>query len=108
MQKNGKPGAANAGHQHQKLQITGFRPLSKNTLRAVFSVLLPSGLEIHGVMLHEVLGQRWIGWPGKPYTKTSGKQTYVRIIDFHSGEIADRYRDAVLAALDEHLREAQK
>jgi hypothetical protein len=104
--QNGKPGAGNAGHQ--MIQIAGFKPLSKNTLKGVFDVLLPSGLQIHGCMLLESDGKRWIGLPGKPYTDASGQKTYARIIDFSSSTIRDKFRDAVLMALDEHLRAVEK
>jgi hypothetical protein len=99
--ENAKPGAQNAGHR--SILIRDWKPLSKNTLRGFFSATLPSGLVLHDLMLHESNGKRWIGLPGKPYTDASGKETYAKIIDFATRAVADRFRDAVLRALDDHL-----
>jgi hypothetical protein len=108
MQKAKPAALGEGGGGHRKIQIAGFRPLSKNTLKGVFDVLLPSGLQIHGVMLHESNGQRWVGLPGRPYTDASGQQTYARILDFRNREIADKFRDAVLLAVDEHVAEVRR
>ena len=103
--QNAKPAAARdeGGGHRKKVQISDFRPLSKHTLKGVFTLRLPSGMIIHGCMLHESNGARWIGLPGKPYTDSSGKQTFSKILEFSDRATADRFRDAVLEALDAHL-----
>lgn len=105
MLQTAKPAEGVGGHR-KKLTIRDFRSLSKNTLKAVFTVELPSGMVINGCMLHESNGSRWVGLPGKPYTDAAGKQTYARIIEFTSRAVADKFRDAVLESLDAHLAEA--
>jgi hypothetical protein len=93
---------------HRKIQIAQFKALSKNTLKAVFDVVLPSGMQIHGCMLHESNGVRWIGLPGKPYRDAGGNETYARIIDFVDRATYDRFQRAVMDALGAHLAEAPR
>ncbi|HEY7388845.1 MAG TPA: hypothetical protein VH640_10065 [Bryobacteraceae bacterium] len=106
MTTNAKPGAADSAG-HRKIQIADFRPLNKNTLRGFFSAMLPSGLVFHDLMLHERDDARWVGFPAREWTDKSGVKQYVRFIEFRDRETANRFRDEILTALDEHLKEAE-
>ncbi len=81
-------------------KILDWKPFQKNTLRAFFGVALPSGMMIHGLQLHEKAGSRWIGMPAREYEK-DGQKAWAKIIEFQSRDAADRFRDAVLEAIDQ-------
>src|SRR5215471_7373094 len=87
--------------------ISDWKPLTKNTLRGVFSATLSSGMVVHRLTLHEREGTRWVGLPAQEWTGRSGEKQYARLIEFVDRETSNRFRDQVLAALDEHLAEAQ-
>jgi hypothetical protein len=84
-------------------QIADYKIVNKNTLTSVFTVIAPSGMRLHGVMLHERADARWISLPGKPYNKADGTTEYTTIIDFVNREVRDRFQAAVLQALDSFL-----
>lgn len=95
-----KPAADGGGH---RISILEWRRFSKNTLEGFCSVELPSGLILHGLTVHRKESARWIGLPGKPFAKQDGSTSWAPVIEIKDRGIADRIRDAVLAALDEHL-----
>lgn len=91
----------------RKIQIDGWKSHEKNTLKGFFSATLPSGLVFHDLMLHEKNGSRWISFPAREWTDQNGTKQYVRFIEFRDRETGNRFRDEMLAALDEHLAEAE-
>jgi len=90
----------------KQIQIRNWKPMQKNTLRGFFTLELPSGMVIHNVMLQEKGDSRWITFPSKEYTDRAGQKQFDRFIEFTDRNIADRFRDLVLAALDDHFQEA--
>jgi hypothetical protein len=103
--QNPKPAEGNGGHQNN-ITIADWKPHSKNTLVGFFSATLPSGLVLHDLMLHERNGARWISFPAREWKDARGQRQFARFIEFSSRAASDRFRDAVLAALDKHLAEA--
>jgi DNA-binding cell septation regulator SpoVG len=81
-------------------QVTNWKPYTKNTLRGFFTVTLPSGLVIHNCTLHQKQDSRWVGMPSQKFTKEDGTTSYTPVIEFTNREASDRFRDAVLEALD--------
>ena len=104
MPENVKPAASNGGHQ---IIITEWKPYSKNTLVGFFSATLPSGLILHDLMLHDRNGARWVAFPSREWKDAQGEKQYARFIEFRDRPAADRFRDAVLDALDRHLEQLQ-
>ena len=101
MPENAKPAAGNGGHR--EILISDWKPHSKNTLRGFFTVTLPSGMVLRGLMLHQKDGARWIGFPAKEYTDQQGAKQYARFVEFRDRTTADKFRDSVLVALDKHI-----
>jgi len=89
--------------QSGKIKCENFRAMEKNTLRGFADLVLPSGLKIIGATLHEKNGSRWVGMPGRPYTKEDGKQSWANIIDFVDRPTKDRFTAQALEAIDEFL-----
>ncbi len=79
--------------------ISDVRPLDRNTLKASFTVTLPSGMVVHECTLHIKGDSRWVGLPARSYER-NGERKWVPIIEFTDRATADRFRDAVLAAIE--------
>jgi hypothetical protein len=82
------------------MQISDWKSVNKNTVRAFFTVTLESGMIIHQCSLHEKDGQRWIGLPTEKFTKRDGSVVYSALIAFTSRQIADNFRRQVMIALE--------
>jgi hypothetical protein len=54
-------------------------------------------------MLHEKNSSRWISFPGCEYKDAAGNKQYTRFVEFTDRAAADKFRDAVLEALDRYL-----
>jgi hypothetical protein len=83
-----------------KIAIINWQPRIRNTLRGFFSAILPNGLVLHHLALHEKGETRWVVLPA-PTDK--GPKLYAKFLDFRDRAAADNFRQSVLAALDEHL-----
>lgn len=89
-------------------EITEWRPLASNTMRGLFSVLLPSGLLLHGCSLH--VGDRgpWVSLPSKVRVSHGevstylGKPVYDKVVEIPDRERRDAFQASVLAALAAH------
>lgn len=80
------------------VKITNWQPIAgKETLRAFFSVELPSGLVIHKVSLHQRDTARWICAPSEKLE--SGE--YRGLVEFATRDVANNFRRQVLFALQE-------
>lgn len=83
------------------IEISNWCAHSKGTLRGFFSVTLPSGMVINDCMLHQKNDARWIGLPAKPYEDKNNEKKWAIIVTFVDQEAEYRFRDQVLAALDQ-------
>jgi DNA-binding cell septation regulator SpoVG len=88
------------------MRISDWKDIHKNTLQAVFTLTLDSGLVVHGCMLHERGGSKWIGLPTKEYVDCDGTRQFARIIGFTDRAAADTFKDDVLAVIDKMRRAA--
>jgi hypothetical protein len=85
------------------IRISDWIPYNKGTLRAFFSLTLPSGLVIRRVMLHEQGAARWVQTPSREWLDTQGKKGYAPLIEFTSRDVSDRFKEQVLHAVDRYL-----
>jgi hypothetical protein len=65
---------------------------------------LPSGLVLHNLTLHRRNSARWIGLPSRGWINDRGEKQYAKLIEFRDRATSDRFRDAVLKALDRHVQ----
>ena len=88
----------------------GFKPFERNTLRGFADLHLAAArLNIHGCAVHERDGKRWIQLPARPQLDKNrnlvkdadGKITYARVMEFDSREVAERFSEAALKAIDD-------
>jgi hypothetical protein len=89
--------------------ILEWRPVERGSLIGFAKVRLPAWhLTIDGVALHRKDGKRWSQLPSRPMLDSnrqlildeSGKPKYSRVLEFTDREIADRFSEAVVAAVD--------
>ena len=92
-----------AGMLGSKIKISNWEPRIRKTLRGFFSAELPSGMILHHLMLHESGETRWVGLPSREWMDSQGVKQFAKLIEFRDRATADKFRDAVLAALDRHL-----
>jgi DNA-binding cell septation regulator SpoVG len=105
MPEKAKPAGANGGHR--ELSITNWKVYEKNTLRAFFSLSLPSGLIIHNCALHQKDGARWIGLPSRQYQKDDGSIAYSPLVQFVSKDARQRFQATALEAMDRFMEDSQ-
>jgi hypothetical protein len=92
-------------------RASDWRPHSAGTLQGFFCLLLPSGLKLNDLALHERDGERWVSLPSKPQidaegrvrTDLVGKRLYVPSVEIPSSEVRSKFREQALAALDRLL-----
>jgi hypothetical protein len=102
--QDAKPAEGIGGHR--EITISDWKPHSKNTLVGFFTATLPSGMLLHSLMLHEKGEARWISFPAREWADAHGVRQFAKFIEFTDRRTADKFRDAVLDALDRH-RESQ-
>jgi|SRR6516162_473803 hypothetical protein len=101
-----KPAGVTGGNR--SILITAWKPHSKNTLTGFVSCVLPSGMIVHGLTIHRKNDARWVGMPSKEWINDQGAKQYTPILEFTTRIIAGKFRDGVLAALDQYLLEQQE
>ena len=86
-----------------EIVVSDWKPCEKNTLRGFFSATLPSGMVLHRLMLHVKGESRWVATPSREWSDPQGQKQFAKLIEFTDRATADRFRDAVLDALDKYL-----
>src|SRR5262249_2608508 len=102
--KNAVPAPAHA----RGIQIRNFRPADRNTLKGFFSVVMPPGMIVNDIALHVKGDSRWVTLPAREWTNSERERKWAPIVEFTTRDVADRFRDAVLAALDHHVQQQEK
>jgi hypothetical protein len=79
------------------IRISNVKPFKKNSLIGFFDLQLPGlGMILRGCMLHEREGKNWIGYPGRPYKKEDGSETWANVVDFTDNKTRYLFSDEVL------------
>jgi hypothetical protein len=90
--------------------VIGWKPLVRNTLRGFATIKLGAALKISDVTVHRhESGKAWASFPSKPIINAdgtikkgdNGKAIYQPILEWDSKASADRFSEAVLAAIEE-------
>lgn len=90
-----------------QVSLTDWRPLRRNSLLGLASIRV-GALLIKDVTVHASNGRRWTGLPAKPRIATGGevmkddkgKILYTPVMEWSSRETADRFSNAVIAAVE--------
>lgn len=93
--------ASQARPKTSDIQISEWKSHNRKTLRGFFTATLPSGMILHDLSLHEKPDARWINTPSREWTDQNGDTQYSPMITFTDRATANRFRDTMLAALDE-------
>lgn len=86
------------------IKIFNVYPVHKGDLLASCSVKIePWKMKIHKVMVFQKGLQRWVNLPREKY-ETNGETKYNDLIEFDDPGATKRFRDQVLAAVDEYIQ----
>jgi len=103
-------------HAWGVVRLLDWRPLESGTLRGFARVkIVPLGLTLDGVCLHERDGKRWATLPARPQVnkdgelirKPTGKPEYAAMV-WLTPEAAKRFSVAVARAVANHLNLSDK
>ena len=84
------------------IEIKRYKAFEKGTLRAFFTIYIPEWhLEIRDLALHEKNGKRWANLPAKQY-QDQDETKYMPLVKIDD-DVRDRFQEAVLKAVQEHL-----
>jgi hypothetical protein len=98
------------------VDIIEFKAFESNTLRGFLTIrIVGLDLIVADLTIHDQAGKRWVGLPGKIQVDRerkvilgpNGRPAYTPVLRFASTAAGNRFRDAVLAALDAHTRGAR-
>jgi hypothetical protein len=90
-----------------QLRLVSWQPFRKGPLRGFATVELPIGLKIFDVPIRTGINGLWAGLPAKPEidrdgrrkTDINGKPVYAEVLRWRDRALADRFSQAVVAAV---------
>ena len=98
------------------IRASDWRPMSRNTLQGFVTLTLdPSGIVLRDCTLHQKEGRDWIGLPGRAQIDrdgqvrkdpTTGKVLYAPVVEIPDRDARERFQQAALAAVLEHVGSA--
>jgi DNA-binding cell septation regulator SpoVG len=98
------------------VRIDEWRERRVNTLRGFARVVLPSGMVLEEVAVHQGPDHCWCGMPAKPMIDSTsgvamrdlrtGKVRYQQLVSFTSRDVRDRLTQQILHALDDQYPDA--
>lgn len=88
--------------------LLDWKPMKRNSLRGFATVRIGKALKVSDVAVHAASGRRWAQMPSKPQMdkngtalrEDSGKIKYVPMVQWTDRESADRFSEAVVAAVE--------
>ena len=92
-----------------EIEIRNWRPYQKKTLRGFFAAVLPSGMILNDLMLHEKEdGTSWVAFPAREYVNQQNLKQYAPHVDFIDKHTRDRFQEQLVEALEKYLTPATK
>ena len=89
--------------EEKPVLIRDYRPVEdRGAIQAMFTVVLPEGINIRECKLIETHKGRFIGMPSRGYVSASGRNTWINQVFFRA-DVKKAYRDKILAAMDKFL-----
>lgn len=92
-----------------RLVVSKWRAVSKNTLLGFADVELPNGLLIHDISVHEKNGRRWTAMPATARIDdgrqrvVDGKAQWKKILEWRSRDLSERFAARLIEAIqDQH------
>lgn len=76
---------------HYVLIAANYKAIGKNTLKGSVDLVTPGGMRIKGALWHESHGKEWVSMPAIPWTDNQGATKWRNIIEFETGEAAERF-----------------
>lgn len=98
----------NTAAKTREIEISEWKTYERNTLKGFFTATLPSGMVLHHLMLHKKGEARWISAPAREAKDENGNAQFLPFLTFTTPDTRNRFRDSILAALDEQKPWEQK
>lgn len=90
------------------IECTYYKSFVKGVTQGFANIFIKEwGLEINNISLCMKNGERWINFPSKDYMNAEGEKKYFSLVRFPEKEMHDRFKDAVLKAIDKYCMENQ-
>ena len=94
--------------QPMPVALLDWKPLVRNSLRGFAAIRLGKSLKLAEIAVHCQYGKRWAQMPGKPQLDKdgqarrddAGKVEYTPVVAWLDREAADRFSEAVIAAVE--------
>lgn len=87
-----------------QVEILAWREHQKNSMQGYVDIRLPkAGFCLRNISVHMKDGRRWLGMPSR---KDESDQ-WVPIFEWNDKQVVERFRDAVLKALDAFAKNPQ-
>lgn len=94
----------------RKIELTGWRPMVKNTLRGFATIKFPMGLTVRDLTVHVKGDNKWVGLPAKVQIdqdgavrrSETGKILYSAVMEWSTRELGDRFGAAVIELVENH------
>lgn len=85
------------------IEIISVNPINKGDILATVSVAIkPWKLKIHEVMVIQKGANRWVNLPSRKY-ESNGETKYAKQLEFDDAAVEKRFRDQIMAAVDEYI-----
>ena len=97
-----------SGENGMPVVLLAWKPMPRNSLRGFAKIRLGKSLVISDIAVHCHTGRRWAQLPSKPMVgkdgngirDDAGKLRYVPMLEWTDKAAADRFSEAVLAAVE--------
>lgn len=88
------------------IEVYNINAVEKGSLLATCDVhIKPWKMHLHEVKIFQKGANRWLGMPAREQTSDLGEKKYVELISFDSDAVKTRFRNQVMAAIDEYLQQ---
>ena len=85
------------------IEVISVNPINKGDILATVSVAIrPWKLKIHEVMVIQKGANRWVNLPQRRY-EVNGETKYAKLLEFDDAAVEKRFRDQVMASVDEYI-----
>jgi DNA-binding cell septation regulator SpoVG len=85
------------------IEVISVNPINKGDMLASVSVAIrPWKLKIHEITVMQKGVNRWVNLPQRKY-EANGETKYAKQLEFDDAGVEKRFRDQIMAAVDEYI-----
>lgn len=85
------------------IEVISVNPVNKGEMLASVSVYIrPWKMKIHEITVMQKGMNRWVNLPSRKY-ESNGETKYAKQLEFDDSSVEKRFRDQIMAAVDEYI-----